>query len=76
MSSNKPPILVLKEQVKELRKDVTSLKEDISFIKNLLIEKKKDTIVVDKDDNGCDTKETATSSGWFWSHYSFYPDIH
>ena len=37
MSSNKPPILVLKEQVKELRKDVTSLKEDISFIKNLLI---------------------------------------
>lgn len=66
MASNKPPILVLKEQVKELRTDVTSLKEDISFIKNLLIEKKKDMIVVDKDDDGCDTKETVTSSSWFW----------
>jgi len=67
MASNKPPpILVLKEQVKELRKDVTSLKEDISFIKNLLIEKTKDMIVVDKDDDGCDTKETVTSSSWFW----------
>ena len=35
--NNKPPIIVLKDQIKELRKEVASLKEDVSYIKNFII---------------------------------------
>lgn len=74
-SNNKPPIIVLKDQIKELRKEVASLKEDVSYIKNFIIDyekkqNKKDMIVVNQEADG-DTTETLSSSppessGWFW----------
>ena len=73
--NGKPPIIHLTDQIKELRKEVASLKEDISYIKNFIIEyekkqNKKDMIVVDNHDDG-DTTETLSSSppessSWFW----------
>lgn len=75
MTGNKPPIIVLKDQIKELRKEVASLKEDVSYIKNFIIDyekkqNKKDMIVVNQEADG-DTTETLSSSppessGWFW----------
>ena len=73
--NNKPPIIVLKDQIKELRKEVASLKDDVSYIKNFIIEyeknkNKKDMILINQEDDG-DTTETLSSSppesaGWFW----------
>jgi len=72
--NNKPPIIVLKDQIKELRKEVASLKEDVSYIKNFIIEyeknkNKKDMILINQEDDG-DTTEILSSSppetGWFW----------
>lgn len=73
-SNNKPPIIVLKDQIKELRKEIASLKEDVSYIKNFIVEyerqkNKKDMILINKEDDG-DTQEILSSSppetGWFW----------
>lgn len=72
--NNKPPIIVLKDQIKELRKEVASLKEDVSYIKNFIIEyeknkNKKDMILINQEDDG-DTTEILSSSppetSWFW----------
>lgn len=73
--NGKPPIIVLKDQIKELRKEVATLKDDISYIKHFIIEyekqkNKKDMIVVNQEDDG-DTTETLSSSppessSWFW----------
>jgi len=63
--SSKPPIVELKNQIKELRKQLASLNEDISYIKNFIIElEKKDMVVINQEDDG-DTSVTESSSGWF-----------
>lgn len=63
--SSKPPIVELKNQIKELRKQLASLSEDISYIKNFIIElEKKDMVVINQEDDG-DTSVTESSSGWF-----------
>lgn len=68
MPQNKPPpllshILEIKAELKQLRGDITYIKEFI--VKYEEKQKKKDLIIVDNDTDG-DTIQTETSSSWFW----------
>lgn len=72
MPPARPPLLThileLKKELKELRGDITYIKEFIQAYEEN--KKKKDMVVVDEESDG-DTTETLVSSppqaqGWFW----------
>ena len=72
MPQNKPPPLL--SHILEIKAEIKQLRGDITYIKDFIVkyeekQKKKDLIIVDNQDDG-DTTETEVPSppekGWFW----------
>ncbi len=69
MPQNKPPpllshILEIKAEIKELRGDISHIKDFIDKYEEK--QKKKDLIIIDNDTDGDTTQTEASSQGWFW----------